>query len=365
MRIGIDGVALTIKFPCGTRVYASQLIAHLAKIDRKNEYIVFAHEPIALPKQDNFIYSNIPIPFPYFKRQFFFPFCVNKQHIDIFHYLHPYGAVFFFHPKIVTTILDIRLNEIFRSVYDPKHMFQYFYATATRFGVFRQTNRFICISDTIKNELKHTFHIDKPIDTIPLGTDSIYTKHYKTILQNKKNYIIAFADYSPRKNISGVIKAYSILPSSLKHQYRLKIIISTTFPVKKIYSELNNLKPSNNIDLLINISNRELSHYYTQARVLVFPSFYEGFGLPILEAMASGCPVITSNFGAMKEVAGNAAYLVNPYSTAEISHAVKILLAHPNMQKTLIRKGRERAEIFTWEHTAYKTLKVYEEVFQS
>ena len=112
------------------------------------------------------------------------------------------------------------------------------------------------------------------------------------------------------------------------------------------------------------IPDNELEWMYLNASLFVFPSLSEGFGLPILEAMSCGVPVITSNYGAMAEVAGNAALLVNPYNIDEIAEAMYKVLTDQKLKEDLIKKGLERAKQFSWEKTAKETLEVYKEVYR-
>ena len=112
-------------------------------------------------------------------------------------------------------------------------------------------------------------------------------------------------------------------------------------------------------------SNVDLQNLYLSAYALIYPSLYEGFGLPILEAMASGCPVITSKQGAMKEIAGNAAYLVNPESVNEISKALQTVLEKPSLANILRQKGFARVKQFSWEKKSRQTLSVYEKAYRS
>jgi len=112
------------------------------------------------------------------------------------------------------------------------------------------------------------------------------------------------------------------------------------------------------------VSQEKLPCLYRNADLFVFPSLYEGFGLPVLEAMACGTPVITSNTSSLPEVAGDAAVLVDPYSVEDIADAMERVLTDPDLRTELSRKGKERAKQFTWEKCARETLKVYEEVYR-
>jgi glycosyltransferase involved in cell wall biosynthesis len=113
------------------------------------------------------------------------------------------------------------------------------------------------------------------------------------------------------------------------------------------------------------IADDQLSAYYSSARVLVYPSLYEGFGLPVIEAMACGCPVITSNVSSLPEIAGDAAFLVNPYDVRDICGAIARLLTDDRLRSEFVAKGKVRARIFSWEKTARKTMNLYRRVERS
>lgn len=110
------------------------------------------------------------------------------------------------------------------------------------------------------------------------------------------------------------------------------------------------------------ISDGDLPALYNAADLFVYPSLYEGFGLPPLEAMACGCPVITSNTSSLHEVVGDAGIMVDPYDVDRLADAMHKVLSNDGLREDMIKKGLERAEMFSWEKTARETLKVYEEV---
>lgn len=366
MKIGIDGIALTIRFPCGTRHYAEQLLRHLAVVDHRNTYIIFSPEYIALPQASNFFLHIIQSKFPLFRRQLWLPFAVRREHIDVFHYLHPYGAIFFRHPKIVTTVHDVELDAIFSGVHNAKYIFQHYYCAMTRQGVFRNTKRFITVSNTVKKELSHfleSLALQTKIDVISSGVDKRFGKTIK--YRVSAQYLLTMADYSPRKNIFRTLRAYARLPSRIKNIYRLKIITSTSYPAKHIADTVKELNVIERVDIVEGATIQQLIELYNHATCFLYPSLYEGFGLPILEAMACGCPVITSNRGATAEVAGDAAYLVNPESTSAIARAITRIVLNHATASSLREKGRQRYALFSWHHTAQETLRVYEEVYRS
>jgi glycosyltransferase involved in cell wall biosynthesis len=160
------------------------------------------------------------------------------------------------------------------------------------------------------------------------------------------NYVISVG-MDPRKNTERIIKAF-------EHSSAGKDI-KIVFVGQPKYMKI---KESRNVRILGNVSVDDLAGLYSGATALIYPSLYEGFGLPILEAFACGCPVLTSNISSMAEVAGDAAMLVDPYKIDSISDGIEKILRGP---KNYIEKGLKRVQDFSWEKTARMTLDVYRE----
>lgn len=364
MRIGIDGTPLTIPFPCGTKHYSEQLLANLARIENKNQYIIFAAKKVSIPNQTNFKFVKIPGFIPVLKRQLFLASYSFREKVDIFHYLEPYGAIFFSHPKIVTTVHDLDLGLTYPLI--GKHVLNRLQCEITRRGVFKNTKTFITVSSIIKKELVlflKNLNKKARIEVVPNGVSEEFK--IKSNPKDKKNYFLCMGDFTPRKNIPAIFRAYSLLPLSVRNRLKLNVVASTKSAAQNFYQLTQETGIGSNVKIHENISQKKLINLYGRASAFVYPSLYEGFGLPVIEAMACGCPVVTSNTGAMKEVAGNAAMLVNSLSVKDISSAMEKLATSPNLRKNLVKKGLERAKKFSWLDTAKKTLKLYNEVLKS
>jgi alpha-1,3-rhamnosyl/mannosyltransferase len=253
------------------------------------------------------------------------------------------------------------LNETYP--YFSKYFINRVVCEITRHFVFRNTKFFISISNVVKEELRKHLKsgVQKPIKTVYLGIDKSYFRSSKII--SSKKFYLAMGDFAPRKNIQLTIRAYSMLPREIRNIYPLKIITSTLFTARKFKIIAKKVGVSSRVKVLVNITEEKLKACYSAALAFVYPSLYEGFGLPIIEAMACGCPVITSNYGAMKEVAGNGAIFINPRSAYSIKKAMLEIIKKDNESKCkLINRGIERAKQFSWEKTATDTLKIYENI---
>jgi glycosyltransferase involved in cell wall biosynthesis len=354
MRIGLDGQPLAIPFPCGSKAYARNLINNLAKVDKKNSYYIFSKTKVGIPKQKNFHLVLIPNLFPVFKRQLVFPYLVGKKNLDIFHFLEPYGIILKIHPRIVTTVHDYNLDYTYPFGQFP---FKRLNTEVFRFFTIRNSQFFITPSNAIRKEIKKSIR-KVSVRAIPEGVSDDFK-----VIPSPKNFVLAMGDFAPRKNIPRVLKAYSYLPGNYKTKYNLKVVASTGFAKEKFEEMIGALGLQEYVEVLENVPTQKLVGLYNKSLCFLYPSLYEGFGIPILEAMACGCPVITSGRGATKEVAGDAAYLVNPNSPKEISEALKKITSDKKLYDKLRQKGLKRVQQFSWESAAKETLGVYQKVF--
>ena len=361
MKIGIDGVPLTIPFPCGTKHYAQELINSLAKIDKKNEYVIFVSERVLIPKQKNFRLIKIPSVTPILKRQLFLSAAAKKEKLDLFHYLEPYGAVFFQHPRIITTVHDVNLSPTYPVL--SRHFFNRIYCEITRRGVFKNTKVFIAVSNFTKRELKRYLGRRNNRDIFVVNNGISNNFRVKKVPKGNVNYFLTMGDFTPRKNILKVLEAYSLLPLPFKNEYKLKIVANEKSVRDKFLTSTKSLGIQTYSEVFQAVSEEKLIDLYGGAAAFLYPSLYEGFGLPILEAMSCGCPVITSNMGATKETAGGAAYLVSPKNPGGITNAMRKIISNPRLKNTLVASGLKRAKDFSWEETARKTLEIYQNTF--
>jgi glycosyltransferase involved in cell wall biosynthesis len=345
MRIGIDISPLALPYPNGTATYTKNLIYELARLDAKNHYILFSPKSIHIPQQKNFDLIVLP-SIPFFKRKVILPFLIKTNMLDVFHFLNPFGVLFYGNKKILTTVQD-------------ELVYKSFFARR----LIKRSDIIICPSLAVKMDfIKKSLVPDEKIIVIGHGVECVFSPN---MVYDKKNGIICLADYSPRKNFYIVLRSYKHLPLQIRKRHPLYIVLTSTANKDTIIDEITRMHLENFIELYFNLTSEQMAVLYNRARLLVYPSLYEGFGLPIIESMASGCPVVTSNYGAMKEVAGNAAHLVHPQSVEQLSNAMLHILTDTKYHKELTRRGLERAMQFSWVQTAKKTLGVYEELFQS
>jgi glycosyltransferase involved in cell wall biosynthesis len=356
MNIGIYASSLSKSFNCGLKVYCENLLFNLSKIDRSNDYYLFVPGGTRIPLGKNFHFVDIP-NIPILKQQVLLPYFASKHNLDVFHFLDTNGSVIFKHPMIITTIPDLDIGQTYPLL--GKSFINRITCEFTRLFMFKNTKVFLPISNFVNNELRN-FNISKStksVTTVYLAPEKIYKINTKYI--NNNRYLLTMGDFAPRKNVEMAIEAYSLLPNRIKEKYPLYVVVSNSDWASKFkyFSKKNGV--SSHIRILVNVSKSMLVNYYNNAVAFIYPSLYEGFGLPILEAMACGCPVVTSNFGAMKEISGDAAILVNPKSAKSIAKAVMKILGNISLKRMLVRKGIDRAKEFSWAMTARKTLNIY------
>ncbi|MDH6067716.1 glycosyltransferase family 4 protein [Chrysosporum ovalisporum APH033B] len=175
-------------------------------------------------------------------------------------------------------------------------------------------------------------------------------------------YILFVSTIEPRKNIENIITAFNFLNKKYKIPHQLVLIGKKGWNYKPIFAAIENSPWQNKIHHLEYLNNQLLGLFYSQADVFVYPSHYEGFGLPLLEAMTLGAAVVAANTSSLPEVAGDAAILIDPNDPMQLAEAIIQVIIDSQLRQQLINKGRERAKIFSWQRTAKETLKAYQSI---
>lgn len=175
-------------------------------------------------------------------------------------------------------------------------------------------------------------------------------------------YILTVGTLEPRKNLATVLDAYQRLVTHLPQPPDLVVVGATGWLADEVVARARQLSLGERVRLLGYVSDEQLASLYTQAAMLVFPSLYEGFGIPPLEAMGFGCPVIASNLSSLPEVVGDAGILVEPTSAPALAAAMHLLLTQPTLAAELRARGSQQAARFSWVRCAQETVAVYRQV---
>jgi glycosyltransferase involved in cell wall biosynthesis len=239
-------------------------------------------------------------------------------------------------------------------------MFVYWYKFLFRvLSIFAR--RIVTVSEFSKKELTHYCRImQNKISVVSEGWQHIQQIDSDLDVLQKyeispKQYLLAVSSLNPNKNFQGIVRAIDWLEGVGAN------IIVTGGTNPKVFNSSKGSLP-NNVKYIGYVTDEELKALYEGALGFIYPSFYEGFGLPPLEAMACGCPVIVSNVASLPEVCGNAVLYVDPYSPMDIAEKIKLILSDDRLREALRTKGLKRAKIFSWEKSAKEMLKVIEEV---
>jgi len=234
----------------------------------------------------------------------------------------------------------------------------------------QKADKIIAVSKSTRDDLVDIYKINPgKIKVIYSGMNSVSSIKYQVSsiseIRKKYNlpekYILYLGTIEPRKNIIGLIKAFETLNSKFKIQnskFKLVIAGSKGWLYEDIFKSAKNSPAKNNIIFTGFIDDEDKAVLYSMADLFVYPSFYEGFGFPPLEAMSYGTPVITSNFSSLPEAVGDAAIMINPYNPNELAKAMELVLSDKKLSDFLVKKGFEQIKKFSWHKCARETLDV-------
>jgi len=284
---------------------------------------------------------------------------IKSNNFDIYH-----EPNFISYPSKFNTINTIHdLSWIKFPIYHPKSRVNFMNKHIKE--TLKKSSRLIVDSNFVKKELVNNFDINhEKIDVIYLASTMlnikpIKPKHIFFDGNNSNNYILFVGTLEPRKNLNNTIDAYIKLPKKIKNQYPLIIAGGHGWNFSEVLKKIKLLSITENIIHLGYVNKSELCYLYKYAYCFIYPSFYEGFGLPVIEAMSLSTPVITSINSAMDDVTKNSAIKVKPEDTNDISSKLKFLLDNPSEAIKYGKLGKERSKVFSWKKCAKETLESY------
>lgn len=382
MRIGID--ARTILSPekgeaIGVGHYTYQLIRNLLELDKENEYVLFFDFRVREKDIKKFTKTNVKIKFyPFSDYKKYLPFAyseilgtatLHKEKLDILHSTSPMSRIpSGYGGKCVVTFQDL-------AIYKVPQCYNNLKCTKDR-AVYKmmahKARKIIAVSESTKKDIQEIFKVpDDRITVIHNGLDKRFfddPQNNNTKILEKygitKKYILFVGTLEPSKNIARLLEAFALFKNEVKKNnsnfdYSL-VLAGKKGWLSQEYSRIaKDLGISKDIVFTGYIVGDELVPLFKNAEFFVMPSLYEGFGMTVLEAFATGTPAIISRVSSLPEIAGDAAYFVDPMNTEEISNAMLKFLTDENLKNEFKRKGIERAKKFDWQETAKKTLEVY------
>lgn len=343
--------------------YVDRLLEHIQEVDEKNAYTVLLQpgDPWQ-PKNPNF--NTVKSKYPQFSfnplHQIGFAWQLYRLKPDLTHFPMNQQPIFFF-GKTVTTTMDFTMLRYTRPGKAPLPVF-WLKMLGYRLLFWwsnRKSTQIITISNYVKSELaqKYIFSRGKTTTTHCASEPPLSGKPQKPHNVDGK-FIFTVGTAFPHKNLDRLIEAFEIIQTS---QPELKLVLAGK---REYYYELleefaNKSPARKNIIFAGFVSDEELKWLYENASAYVFPSLSEGFGLPGLEAMAHGCPVVSSNATTLPEVNGDAAHYFDPEDINDIATKILDVITDENLRKELVKKGHEQLQKFSWRKMAEQTLEVY------
>lgn len=371
MRIGIEAQRLFRKKKHGMDIVALELIKGLQKLDDHNKYFIFVKQDtdeMCLPLKSNFTVVKIRnAPYPYWE-QILLPKVIKHYNLDLLHCTSNTAPVKLNIPLIVT-IHDIIYLE--RLNFTKGTWYQIIGNLYRRWNVpivAKFASCILTVSNYEKKIINNYFRFSQnKVKTVYNGVGETFKKiedqNQLTIVLKRynlpKDYLLFLGNTDPKKNLMGVLQALSILIKNKQSiPYLLMIDIDRLY-IRKILRQINHPEIEKHIIIADYIPNHELPSIYTMATLFLYPSLRESFGIPLLEAMACGTPVITSNTSSMPEISGDAAVLIDPFNPFEMAEAIIRLCTDSALREKLISKGFEQVKKFRWAENASKTQAVY------
>jgi len=404
MRIGIDARMYGLEH-AGIGRYVENLVQNLLKIDKNNQYVLFVrkaqsnqikNEKINLPAGKAGI-KNDPEKFASqingagnlklkiviaearhysIKEQFLVPYLIWKEKVNLMHFPHFNVPVFYF-GKYVVTIHDL-IKHTFKGMATTTrnplfYWFKYFGYLIVFWLAVKRAKKILVPSKTVALQLRKAYSLpeSKVVVTYEGVDKKLQITNYKLQITNilekydiKKPYLLYVGSVYPHKNISNLIRSILVFNSKYHdtvhgNYLRLVVVCSRNAFWERLRKDINELNAQNFVNLAGFIPDEELVILYRQAEAFVFPSESEGFGLPGLEAMASGLPVLASDIPVFREVYQDAAFYFDQKNPEDIAQKIKKFLFDENLREQTRTKGLELVKNYSWSKMAQKTLKIY------
>lgn len=354
-RIGVNALYLIPGGVGGTEIYLRELLTALAEIDQSNEYFVFTNQETSVdlvPQQANFHHRPQAIharfrPGRILWEQIVLPLEASRFHLDVM-----------FNPGFTAPLLMLcRSVTAFHDLQHKRHpeYFRWFDLPFWRFLLWASAHRsqkLIAVSEATRADLLHYYGIGKEkVSVIHHGVD---TSFFSLDRSHTEPYLLCVSTLHPHKNLERLIRAFA----RKKRPERLVLAGVRGFRAAAIEALILSLDMKDRVEITGWLKREELLRLYARTQAFVYPSTFEGFGMPVLEALAAGVPVACSNIPPIQEVAGDAALFFDPLDEEAMAVAIDQILNDRPLREGLAKAGPERARPFTWRRTAEQTLQV-------
>ena len=367
MRIAIDARKLR---DYGIGTYVRNLLRHLSRLDHTTEYVLLCREEdcdVSATLGENFRAVLESSPAYSVREQLRIPLDLRRESADLFHAPH-YVLPPLTPCRSVVTIHDcihLRFPQ-----YLPNRI-GYAYARGSLWAATHQADRVLTVSEASKRDILRYFRVPEPkIDVIYNAIDERFNEppaadeieRVKERYQLNDPFVLYAGNIKPHKNLERLIEAFHLFRRRGFEHVKLLIIGDEISKYATLRRAVHRLKLHKHVRFFGFVPDQTLAVLYRLAAVFVFPSLYEGFGLPPLEAMASGAPVITSNVSSLPEVVGDAAVLIDPYDPEAIADAMRAGADRRGAADGLRERGLVRARHFSWERSIGRVREIYQEV---
>lgn len=373
MKISIDARGINLYKGTGIGTYTENVTRELLNIDKENNYTLFWNGK----DYDLFKKSNSKIVFSSnrhggFYENFYIPSYLKENNIDLHHIpQNGIGLSESYSTNSIITLHDLIPYKLPETV-GPGYLERFLREMPK---ILNTTKGILTVSEYSKKDILKFFkgYPEDKIFVTPLAANSNFKPLDKSVcfqfIKETFNittpYILYIGGFSTRKNVRELILAFNQINSSLKSPYTLVLGGAVKDEGKKLVSLVESLNLENNVVFTGFLDDAILPILYNGAESFIYPSLYEGFGLPPLEAMSCGTSVITSNLTSIPEVTGDAAILIDPFNSQELSDKLFELLDNDDLRKNLAKKGYEKSLEFSWRKTAEKTLKAYNSLLEN
>ena len=371
MLIGYD-ITTIKKFRSGIGYYTEQLLKALLRLVKEDEIILYSNTRESFdelnPNESKQIkkYGSNFCPIRAFWMQFMLPRILKKTKPDFCHFTN-YLAPLMTSVPIIVTIHDMTLTMFPKYHYLKKRLLSRPFIPV----VAKKAKIIITVSENSKKDIIKHFKINEnKIRVIPSGVSEKFRPitNEEELEPVRKKYnidskiILYVGNLEPRKNLVRLIEAFHTLVKKYNVNRKLMLVGPKGWGYKNIFKRIKELNIQNEILYIGYVPTEDIHLLYNCADIFAYPSLYEGFGFPILEAFACGIPVLTSNSPSLDETASDAALRVNPTDKKAIADGLLKITQDITFRNTLIEKGKQRAKLFSWDEAAKKTLEVYKEI---
>ncbi|HSN85129.1 MAG TPA: glycosyltransferase family 1 protein [Thermoanaerobaculia bacterium] len=367
--IGIDARKIQ-DFGIGT--YVRNLVRSLAAIDSENRYVLLAKPADQESLRDlpaNFQVATESSPVYSVREIVALSWHLYRRKLDLYHSTH-YVLPAWLQSKVVVTIHDI--IHLLYPEFLPSNL-AFLYAQRMIRRSLTRGDRIIAVSQNTRSDLMHHFDVDgRKIQVVHNGVEDIFRKplpaedldRWLRDLGISRPYLLFVGNPKPHKNLDNVVKAYARARRLAQFDAPLICVGHRDGSEFKIRQRAEYLGVGDRVRLLGHVAQEALPAIYQGATLFLYPTLYEGFGLPVIEAMASGVAVITSNTSALKEIAEGYAHLVDPLDIDGMAKAIARCMGDPEHRASLAKLGLRRSEDFRWDRAARKTLEIYLDVIE-